>query len=565
MRRHPFATALGAALAMLPVAQAALRIDYQLENVAAEKQWRITVAVEGLEAAAGHVKLVFDDWGGWSAEKALHPRVLSAEPALTVDGPTQLSVSEPMLGRLRVVLAIPVNEWGSDLQRRCSLAPWRTDAYTCGFAINTLPSLIVDDQPVTAERRITVTTAPGQTLVTGWGGAALHTQTVTLDHDIDNALIFFGTPAFTAHAVEGDASFEVFQFGAGRSIVESVLELVRKLVPAYGASTGRKRDGPLRVFVEDRGGGGVRVDHGLAVSWTPSDDPSERSPYFKILVAHELFHDWLGGYVQPPNETMVWFHEGFTDYLALWHLAQTELVPRTWFAERLAEIDAEARASSAFRHVAFAGNTEWRDGDGPRETLAYKGGAMLAFFLDVALRDRGLGGVPELLGDLIRTQTLSVAALASWLEAHGMRDFYAAYIAKADLPELHEALASIGFTIEESPAMLSYLGIRASSEPFGTITALDPEGPAARAGAKVGDVITGLWPTRGSQPEITDEVSTTYRYGLTRFEPDAKSCFLSVRRGKEESKVELAPRAIPGGRRTGWRVDSDLADEFFAR
>src|SRR5262249_37538104 len=150
----------------------------------------------------------------------------------------------------------------------------------------------------------------------------------------------------------------------------------------------------------------------------------------------------------------------------------------------------------AFGQVTFAEGVDWRDGDGPRETLAYKGGAMLAFFLDVALREGGHRGVPALIGDLVEAKGYTVASIKTWLEAHKLGDFYAPYIAHAGLPELRDALASIGFEFGESAERLSYLGISATGEPFGTITALDPDGPAARAGAKVGDRISGLWPTR---------------------------------------------------------------------
>jgi hypothetical protein len=115
----------------------------------------------------------------------------------------------------------------------------------------------------------------------------------------------------------------------------------------------------------------------------------------------------------------------------------------------------------------------------------------------------------------------------------------------------------------DSEQPLTYVGIRATAEPFGAIAALDPEGPAARAGAQVGDVITGFWPTRGQRPELTDAVATPYRFGLAWFDPDAKVIHVGVRRGKEELKLDIEPRRIPGGRAPGWRLDPALVAEFF--
>jgi hypothetical protein len=56
--------------------RAEVRIEYSLHHLAAENRWRITVTVNGLDAAPGQVMLVLDDWGEWAADKTLHPRVV---------------------------------------------------------------------------------------------------------------------------------------------------------------------------------------------------------------------------------------------------------------------------------------------------------------------------------------------------------------------------------------------------------------------------------------------------------------------------------------------------------
>jgi len=70
-----------------------------------------------------------------------------------------------------------------------------------------------------------------------------------------------------------------------------------------------------------------------------------------------------------------------------WHVAASSLASREGFAERIAIMDAAARGSAVYGQVAFGDpDVGWRDHDGPRETLGYRGGALLAFHADVELR-----------------------------------------------------------------------------------------------------------------------------------------------------------------------------------
>lgn len=75
-------------------------------------------------------------------------------------------------------------------------------------------------------------------------------------------------------------------------------------------------------------------------------------------------------------------------------MAASGLASREWFAERIATLHAEARGSAACGQVRFGDpDVGWRDHDGPRETLGYRGGALLAFQADVELRRQGRPGL----------------------------------------------------------------------------------------------------------------------------------------------------------------------------
>jgi hypothetical protein len=156
---------------------------------------------------------------------------------------------------------------------------------------------------------------------------------------------------------------------------------------------------PVRLFIAPWEGGGTMTDHGCIVGAPGALDDGLAPDYVRLL-AHELFHIWLGGYLSPDDESLVWFHEGFTEYCAVWHVAASGLASREWFAERIAIMDAETRASEAYGRVAFADPAvSWRDDNGPNETLGYRGGALLAFCADQELRRQGRPGLLQMLAD----------------------------------------------------------------------------------------------------------------------------------------------------------------------
>jgi hypothetical protein len=556
-------------------APAIVQIDYELRyNPAPEAlQWEAHIRATGLDPTQRGVALELDSWSGWLDVDALYLRALRSDPPIRPqpEAPTRFIVDAPTDwdGSLSVSYAVPLIRRGSRVYSNHLLLPWQTDAYACGFSVSALMRVLCNGQSINARRTVTLTAPPGATIATGWGGVSMEKQVIELSHDIDNGLILFGDSPYVARAEAEGIEFEVVQFPQGTDATPAILHLAHTLIPACGRTTGKPIDKPVRIFITHGGGGGTRTDHGVVVGFNVEAVDLERSLDFKLLIAHELFHEWLGGYLHPTpdDESLIWFYEGFTDYLALWHLTHSGLVSMDGFAHRLAELDSLARNSSAYGRVAFADSSaRWRD-DGPNERLAYRGGGLLAFFLDLELRKQGRPGLPEMLADLIRETDgkYSQESLRAWMEAHGQGEFYVKYIQSPALfPNLHETLTALGYEAETDEVELTYLGIRTDADTQrGQVTAIDPDGPAAQTGLKVGDRIRGFFPARGLQPLIRETVDTTYRFGLNLIEPGDPGTFIDALRGKEEITIKIQPRAIPGGYTTHYRADASRLKAFF--
>jgi predicted metalloprotease with PDZ domain len=339
-------------------------------------------------------------------------------------------------------------------------------------------------------------------------------------------------------------------------------------IPAYEEAWSEPLGKTSRVFLIKHHVGGTRMDHGVVVGFGP--DRPERflhSPYIIHLLAHEFFHEWLGGKLLREDASLVWFGEGFTDYLSLYYCVKTRMVSQSWFVERIVELAEEAIHNSSLGQVSFADTAiSWLDGNGPNETMAYKGGALLAFSMDSELRKLGKPGLMDFLKSLYRDtgHLYSLADIREQLLQVGMNEFYERHILGKQIPDLVKAFAVAGIPMVPVDCQLTYFGIRTEGHKGRqTVAEIDPNGPAARVGVLVGDLIVGHSGQVRRGVAVKESVKTPFNFGLFSLDPEEVPCKLRLERAGKLVEITLTPALIDGGILNSFEYESGRMDGFF--
>jgi hypothetical protein len=531
-----------------------------------DPRWKISIIGKGFTGVVNPVRLRMETWGGWLDVDDYYLRGLTSRTPIKRDpdrsGTFVLQTPATWDGAFEVSYTIPLARVGSAVQQRLGLLPCWNEHAAFGFSINTLMHVDAGDRKV--RRMAHIVPPEGMSVASGWGGISKGEQQSPITgptDQMDNAPILIGKPAGWRWEKHGGLVYEVAQFGAGDDRSAEVLQVARSVIPLYERHSGHPHGRSVRFYLFEGTPGATNTRSACVASYRPAEKPL--TPHFKHVIAHELFHGWLGSDFIRADEAIAWFHEGFTDYLSLWHCAASGVVDRGWFATRLIAIDAEARQSPAYGKVAFAEKgISWRTS--ANEKLAYRGGAVLAFVIDVELRKQGRPGLMQMIADLGAGNLkgpVCLGDLRAWMQRHGLESIYRRHVEGKELPPIGDAITSLGFSLEDIPVKLTYFGIRAEK---GRITELDPKGPAARAGFRVGDRMIGQFPSRSEKVRISAKVTTPFRYGLETIEPGVSGTFLDVRRGKEELTIHVQPRLIEGGLGSRYVADKARLREFFA-
>jgi hypothetical protein len=544
------------------------KVVYTLvQEAGPEPVWRVHIVGQGFSKLP---RLRMKTWGGWSEWEGYYIRNVIARPAarnIALPGGILEFVSQgEWNGTFEVSYQIPLLRVGSKVQQHAGLLPSFEGLNSCGFAWNTLMELIPGTDGAEVEifdRFVRIVPPSGSSVATGWGGVTKQLQEIHLAGPLDNTPILIGVPASIKRSEGEGVRYEVAQFGKGWDRTDAVLKVAQSVVPSYEWDSGHKLKHPVRIFLFDGASANTHTPSASLIGYRETE--KEFSNWSKQTLAHELFHDWLGvsGDWIEGDESIAWFHEGFTDYLSLWYTAATDVVNQEWFANRLSALNESAHRSLAYGKVAFAEpGVRWR-AEG-YENLAYKGGAILAFLTDVELRKHGRRGLMELVADLGKQQRsgpVTLNEIAKWMKDHDLADFYQRYYQGKGLPEIDDALKTAGYVVQEGEAELTYFGVRNEGD---RVVELDPNGPAALAGMKVGDQIGGYFPTRDDRPRYTEQIGTRFTFGLNTIQPGRTGTYIDIIRDGRQFQLPVQPQIIRGGQTIRYVADKNKLESFFS-
>jgi hypothetical protein len=512
--------------------------------------WEISAVVYGAPRSTSPLVAELDTWGNWENLGEDYFSGFTADPPAKIVKKSLFSweITLPKGGEdsLQVRYTLKLGPWPEKRKAFSQILPFCSDEYCSGFAENTLCSFSQDGKPLESDRTLQFDLPSGWKATTGWGEPGLTGAAVALDKKNENGVITFGKNTRASFAEADGVRYQVFQNGLDRDITRETLALTQKIYGFYARLLGVIPHKQLRLFIPGTHGVGTNTEHGIRLS---VDDPdSIRTVDHKRWLAHELFHDWLGGLLtESTGEDMIWFMEGFTEYMAYRTMVDAGLADTDWFSQRLMKFDRSVRGNSA-NAAAVLGSPAKRIHDSDLEGLAYAKGCLTAFQIDARLRADRKGSVAEMLRDLLRRpgKDYSQESVQGWLREHGLGDFVADYILKPGTPSLEEALRLVGYELTTSSAPLAYLGIDCDDNTPQRIRAIDPAGPAAMAGLRTGDFIYGYIRTRNDNIQVSTAVTTPYRFGMTYFHPE-RPAFIDIKRGQEQMRIKVLPKAVEGG------------------
>jgi hypothetical protein len=564
-----------APLARAETARATLHYTIRYQQEASPATFSVQLNAAGLHAAKAPLVVRLANWGEWTRATYTYLRNLQIDGrAVTHDASGVISVPGELLadGRLDIRYDLVVQALGAPEQTR-PLLPYRTDTYAFAFASNTLVRFTVDGGPMDADVTVRVEAAPDQHVFTGWNGFSVGTQTAAAPAALstDNGIFAIGRSFYRTTSTIDSIPLEVVQAPPGPDATTAVAEAARAIMASGTRATGRGPWAPVRIFIQAPRGVGTHTDFGLVISRLQG--PMLPLPEgLTEHLAHELLHDWLGSRLLGDG-SLVWFYEGFTEYLANWHGTATGLFSRDRFADRILAFEREARTNSSLGRVAFGQpGINWRDSDGPNERMAYKGGALLAFVIDVELRRRGQS-VSAIIRELAASgsRDYRLTDIRDAMARLGVFDIYERSIAGTQIPAARPLLFDIGFVDTVQQAALTYLGIEARYEGPAdatdvvpaVVTAIDSAGPAAKAGLRPGDRMVGYGARRGDPPQLGSGAPARFQFGLNVIPSGARSVKLEILRDRIPMQIEVAPVRIAGGQRMSMKWNPERRTDFF--
>jgi predicted metalloprotease with PDZ domain len=352
-----------------------------------------------------------------------------------------------------------------------------------------------------------------------------------------------GTHAVHAFRV-GRTAFEVALYGPTNAQVPRLLADLRKIVTATGAMFGGFPFDRYLFIVHclpARGGG---LEHAASCTldvagFSFEDDKAYQR--FDELAAHEFFHAWnvkrihdrvLGpfDYRQENYTRLLWFHEGFTDYMESIVLLRAGLLDAETYIDDLAE-DWPRYFARPGRNVTPLSELSFEawiklykpaDNHANRTVSYYEKGKWAALVLEILLREatHGRRGIEHLFRRLwgqfgrrgVGMSEPDIEAAAAEIAGRSLAGYFSRYIRGTDELPVPALLRRAGLTVErEAPwreeeagdrtrarRLQSWSGITwAAGGPGGggdraIVRTVVPDSPAWRAGITYGDEVIAV-------------------------------------------------------------------------
>ena len=347
-----------------------------------------------------------------------------------------------------------------------------------------------------------------------------------------------GTHARHAFSV-GGTRFEVALYGRTNAAVPRLLDALRRIVAAAGKLFGGfPFDRYLFIIhaLPARGGG---LEHACSTTLDIAGlgfEDEKGYLAFAELAAHEFFHAWnvkrihdrvLGpfDYTRENYTRLLWFHEGFTEYMESVILLRAGLVAAKPYLEALADewgkyLVRPGRNVTPLSELSFEAWIKLykpADNHTNRTVSYYEKGKWAALVLELLLREATAGrrGVADLFRRLWRDfgksgeglTSADVRAAAEAVAGRGLRSYFERYIDGSDELPLPALLRRAGIEVTRHPVWAdeddptkarrqrSWAGLTfAGDRP--TVRNVVPDSPAWRAGLTFGDEVVAVDETR---------------------------------------------------------------------
>ncbi len=313
---------------------------------------------------------------------------------------------------------------------------------------------------------------------------------------------------------------------------------------------------------KNAGGGGMEHANSTAIG-VPSDE------FLHGVAAHEFFHLWNVKRIRPASLEPVdytkeqytralWFAEGVTSTYGSYALVRSGIWSKERFYVDLGEAitELEQRPANRWQSAEQSSLDAWLEKyplyNEPEFSVSYYAkGQVLGDLLDILIRDRTDNA--KSLDDVLRAMnrdfakqgktyrdSLDVRLTAEKIAGGSFEEFFQKYVSGTEPFPYHEVLGLAGLELRATERRRAILGFTAERDSSGALVvkAVDAEGPAAKAGLRVGDVIVA-W-NGGPLPRGLERWVSVQKPGdllKLRIRRDEKEISLEFRLGEIKERV----------------------------